>query len=826
MTYSPILKTLTALALVGFLAACESSEERAEGHYQSALSLMEEGDTERALVELRNVFDLDGSHLEARQLYAKTMRDLGRFQDAYGQYLRLAEQAPDDAEARIALAEMAMLGRPRNWHEQLRVHSARAVVLAPDDPRAQALSAVSDFVQAELSSNRAAMASALERVRDLVKTQPDNGPLLEVLLSGHVRDGNMDAALETVDRLRAQSPNDPRLSKMRRIILWELGDMDAVEAHLKDSVQRFENDLDAKRMLYGFYVQQGAPEKAEAFLRSIADPAAEDPVFYIDLVRFVAEQRGFDAAIAELDSVIGTVENENMFKALRTGYMFDKGDREEAIDALQAVIADSEPSAQRRNWKVALARFLLVTRNEVGARQLIEQVLADDPSNVEALKVNVDWQLKAGAFDEAIASLRTVLEEAPEDIAAMELMSRAYLGAARVAQAADPERAELLQAQAGDYLSLAVDASENAPRESIRYAAFLVASGQLIPAEQTLVASLRKHENNADLLGELGKVYVNLDDRPRLGQTIADLKKIDGEKATRAAAALETILIERTRGTDEAIAFLEGVANNSESADAVKITLIQSRLRTGDFEAALATAQSMLDEDPEDPNRRYLMATTQSAAGQLDAAKANYEALLALAPKNPALYLQLIRVSLAQGDAPAGAAWLEKGLEATSNAPSLLRLKAEALDRERDFDGAIKIYEELYTRNPDDVIVANNLASLLTTHRGDAASFERAAAVAGRLRGIPQPAFQDTWGWIALNRGDLEEALAHLEPAAQGIPGDAIVQYHLGRAYEAAERVAEARAQYAKVLELAEANGDTRPQVADARTRLEALPAE
>jgi len=54
--------TLSALALFALLtlAGCDSVEERAEAHFQSGLALIEAGDYDRALVELRNVFQLDG----------------------------------------------------------------------------------------------------------------------------------------------------------------------------------------------------------------------------------------------------------------------------------------------------------------------------------------------------------------------------------------------------------------------------------------------------------------------------------------------------------------------------------------------------------------------------------------------------------------------------------------------------------------------------------------------------------------------------------------------------------------------------------------------
>ena len=76
------------------LAACESDTEKAERFYQSGLALAEQGDNERALIELRNVFQHDGFHREARNLYARLSLELDRPQEAYSQYLRLIEQYP------------------------------------------------------------------------------------------------------------------------------------------------------------------------------------------------------------------------------------------------------------------------------------------------------------------------------------------------------------------------------------------------------------------------------------------------------------------------------------------------------------------------------------------------------------------------------------------------------------------------------------------------------------------------------------------------------------------------------------------------------------
>ena len=136
---------------------------------------------------------------------------------------------------------------------------------------------------------------------------------------------------------------------------------------------------------------------------------------------------------------------------------------------------------------------------------------------------------------------------------------------------------------------------------------------------------------------------------------------------------------------------------------------------------------------------------------------------------------------------------LTAGLAAAGEDRDLLFLKAGLLEARGNVNGAITVYETLYAQDSGDPVVANNLASLLTSQRADPAALERAYALARRLRGSEVPQFQDTWGWILHLRGESAQALA----------GSASVQIHLGEALLAAGRKSEARTQFERALGLA-----------------------
>src|SRR6056297_1940444 len=143
------LKFLAFAGMFGLLAACQDSEAQAERPFENAMALMAEGDTARAAVEFRNVFQNNGQHVEARANFAAMLRREGDVEGSYSQYMRLVEQRPDHLEALTALSEMALTGL---FWDEARRHGARLLELAPDDP-ATAVIAVNltyiDAIEAE-----------------------------------------------------------------------------------------------------------------------------------------------------------------------------------------------------------------------------------------------------------------------------------------------------------------------------------------------------------------------------------------------------------------------------------------------------------------------------------------------------------------------------------------------------------------------------------------------------------------------------------------------------------------------------------------------------
>ena len=768
------------------LSACDSSETKAEKHFQTALALIDAGDVDRAIVEFRNVFELNGRHKEARLAYAKLQRDRGNLEEAYGQYLRLIEQYPDNLEGRLALVEMAL--ETGNQAEVER-HGAAAAELAPTDPRVQAVSATLAYQKALEGRDTAAQSTARKTAEALVAAEPGLILARRIVIRDLLSTNDWPAALAQTDAGLATNPDARDLYTLRLGLLQQLGDTAGVEAQLIDLVARYPNDANMHQALVRWYVDQGNLDGAEAHLRSQIAADANTPDAKLLLVRFLTELRGPAAARAELDRMIlegGT--DLPLLRGIRAGLDFDAGQQVAAIADMETLVTGAEDNQQTRNLKVALAQMLLQTGDTARAQALVDEVLVANPNEVEALKLKAGWLIEADKTGDAIVALRTGLGTSPRDPGLMTLMAQAH--------ERDGNR-DLM----GEMLALAADAANYAPPEALRYTRFLAAEGRLLPAEDAVLAALRQQPQNPALLSTLGGIYVQLKDWARADKVTQALQAIDSDQARSSANELTVQRLSGQNQTKELLAFLEEMKRTPGSATGVAVdaAIVQAYINTGNTAAALAHVDAALKAAPKDPDLRFLRAAVLVTNGTFDEASQIYRALLAEDATSERVWIAVFELSLRKND-PAGAeAVLTEALAALPDSAALNLRRAGMLERKGDIDGAIAIYETLYAQDSSAALLANNLASLLVANRDDAASLARAELIARRLRGTTVPAFQDTYGWIAHRLGNHDEALRYLKPAAEALPTDMTTQYHLAATYAALGQKAEALALFRTV---------------------------
>lgn len=784
-----LLSTSLALGLGLTLAGCKTAAEKAEDYYQSGLQLLEQGDADRAIVQFRNVFDIDGTHYEARKTMADTYRSRGDLGQAYSQYLRLAEQYPDDLPTRIALAQLAL--GDQQIDEFLR-HTTRAVEIAPQDPDVQVLDLVRRFRDATLAEDGATREALGKDAARMAENRPDDPILMGLLLELAAAAGDLDEADRLTARLLELQPDNPQRYLQRLAILAQREDKPAIEAHLRATIRKFPDNRTAKADMVRFYMSENQPDKAEAFLRDMAAAApADNPAPLAELVGFIEMRRGPDAARAELDRIIAEGGDPLLFRTLRAGFDFQAGRQADAIAEIRSALAEvTEPSDASRDVRIQLARMLVETGDLPAARQEVDTVLAQNAGHPGGLKLRAAWDIQEDRTDDAVLALRSVLDQKPDDAEAMSLMADAY------DRAGEPDLAR-------DYLSQAAAAARNAPVETLRLASRLMSEERWRPAEDAILPALRQAPQNLDLLTALGQVYLAMPDLPRAQGVITRLREIGTDEADAAAERLDLNRLASNEGEAAALAYLEQQANASDAGIGARLSLIRAQLATGQIDAALRMSRDMVAAEPESRPARMALALSHAANDDLPAAREILETLIREQPDDMPPHLALIRLASQQGDTDEALALTDQALAAIPDHPDLLWSKAGLIERKGDIDGAIAIYEQLYARDSSSVIVANNLASLLATWKSDdPAAVARASAVSRRLKDTEVPAFMDTYGWIQHLNGDSQAALPYLEGAAEGLADDPVVQLHLGVVQAALGQTEAAKAQLQKGFDM------------------------
>ena len=179
------------------------------------------------------------------------------------------------------------------------------------------------------------------------------------------------------------------------------------------------------------------------------------------------------------------------------------------------------------------------------------------------------------------------------------------------------------------------------------------------------------------------------------------------------------------------------------------------------------------------------------------AASTSYARALELAPNGPLLH-KLYQAQIQIGDADRALATLDDWIAAHPDDFGIKFVRATHLAKHGRLAEAQATYEALATANPDNHVIANNLA-LVYDELDDPRAVETAERAYAGSSGSPLVA--DTLGWILARRGDPARAVQLLQDAAQRLPDEPSVHYHLAYAHHAAGAPAAAKVLLRALLE-------------------------
>ena len=651
---------------------------------------------------------------------------------------------------------------------------------------------------------------------------------------GHVAAGNLRAAVVELKNALQRDPTNAGARLLLGQVYLRLGDGAAAEKELRTAerygtptaqtivplgrallLQRhFEELLDSLgpeayepklgvdiRLLRAeAHAGLGQVEAARAAYEAAARSDAEDARVDLGLARLELQQRNFDAAEDHARAALARTPDLPNAIALLAEVRRLKGDPEGAI-ALYRSALDGEnvagPTALRIHLGLATAFIALDRREEAEAEVLAAQSLA--PGSPLAAYLHALIKLRAGDAEAAREILSTAGPVLENFAPAQFLLGVVYFSAGEY---------EIARSWLNRHLRTY---PENLQARKLS-AATLLRIGAVPEAVEALQAGLAQAPDDPQLLLLLGNAYIR-SGRPReaeaLLQRAADLAPQDPRILSQLAISHLA-----TGQHEEALAALETTLDLGADASAIGYALAFAHLRSGAFKEALQVAQGLRERFPDSVVAANLEGAAYAALGELDNARASFEAVLAIEPEFHQARTNLAALKAQAGDLEgAEDDYLTVLRSDENNAKAMIGLAAVAKHRQEGAE-ARRWLARAVEANPQAIDPNLALAKDYEAAGELPAAAKQLAELARRHPGEPKVLFE--LGALQGKLGQREEAVRTYQRLVEATNGSADARLLLAQAEFAAGDAEEAR----RVLEAALAADPDHLATVDALFRL------
>ncbi|MCQ8183828.1 tetratricopeptide repeat protein [Parvularcula maris] len=746
-------KLLGASVAVLALVACESGEEKAERFTENAQEYLEEGELQRAYLQFQNALQNDPNNLEA----LKGAAFIAEEQERYGDQLRFLQRIitlePQNVDALAKIARLNLLsGQPDDALER----ADQALAIDPANLEALTVKGAAQVLNNNLDG-------ASETLEAALAEDPENAEVRNLLAARYVRDEDFERAQSIIDEGLAQTPDNEPLLVVKLLLTQRRQDVTGMDETFQQLIATSpENGFYRER--YGEFLlrarrdREGAKEQFAAAIPLLEDK--NQPVGrYIGIIR---AEEGEEAAETELRELVAQYPDTGLVFAI-PAYLCEVGETERCEEELRTIASNEDQSQENRSRaKVQIGERAFARGDREEALEQAEAVLAEDEGNSQALTLKGKIQLANQEVEPAIETLRVALNNNRDNEAALILLGLAYeadgrvsFGEAQLAQAID--RLGLSPALFQAYRGMLVrnDKAEDAADLTLRYAQTANADAQVKRESAAVLLSQQRPEEaevvarsliRADANDQVARrvLATSLLQQQRPEEALEALEELSDEgKANAATVQIRAQALTDTGREDELRSYLESVAEAGDVPEAYAI-LTGYETREGNPEAALEVAQQGAERFPEREQSWVLVYNAAAATGDTETAD---EAL-------------------------------RRGLEESQgNASGLRVLLSNRLLQENRRREALDALMPLYEANQLNDLTANNLAALMLDLDEDPS---RALEIAKRFEDTEQPFLADTLAWAYYKNGDLERAQRYSDIAARAEEPQAEILYHRG----------------------------------------------
>ncbi|MEL6359705.1 MAG: tetratricopeptide repeat protein [Pseudomonadota bacterium] len=762
------LKALSA-ALLLTAAACASPEQKLERYTESGQEFLAKDQLGKANIQFRNALKIKEDHVPALEGIFEIAEERSDYRAMFGILQRIIRVDPNNLRARLDLSKFYLLSGDST--EALNSVD-KAIEIAPDNAEAYGVKAAIMF---RLENKE----EALFLANKALELDPATQEAVTVIATDKVQREEYDEALAVLDDALTRLPQAAVLHLLKVQIFARQNRTEDIGNAYKDLIDAFPEEAAYRRLYASNLIGEKKFDQAREQLMTVTEINKKDLEAYLDVIRLDLEQSGEGKAVQTFDAFIAQRPNNNDLKFAKAAFQRQQGNEADSVAIYQelARLKGDDLEADVLRAKNNLASIALSNEDRPTAEKLISEILDVDERNSSALIKQAGLSLADNDPDTAIRELRLVLSDDPDSVRAKVLMASAF-----------EKNREPAAAQRE--LSEAFEKNRSNPEVASLYARFLLRNNDVDRAERILNEAIAANADNEENLRLLAAIRLERQDW-RGAEEVANLMAKSEESdaiANRIRGAAYTGLQDYAGAID-----VLSEENERKPLSARPLaTLINAYLQTGRADEAVGLLQGTIEKDADNYDARLLLARVLSGQRKNVEAAEVLRTAIETTPGRAEAYEVLYRTYRRQGQNERALSLLDEGLGKTPDNDGLKVLKADYFISQGDMNSALEIYEDVRTRRPGDLIVANNYAAILTEVSNDTASLKLAAEVAEPLKTSENASFLDTYGWAKYRAGDVEEGITALRRAADLAPNLVDAQAHLGLALAQTGRIAEA----------------------------------
>jgi len=784
-----VIRILVLAACSLVMGACQDDAEKAVEHLSRGAAYQTAKDYPSAIIEYKNVLQLDPNNSAAHWGLAKGYLANQQIQEGFWELRETVRLDPDNKDAREQLSQLLLLGGD------------------PDEALAQAEELISrggergHLHRAQALSRLERTEEALEEYKLAIAATPDDSAPVAIYAHALNRHGDREAAERTFRKLIEMAPDFSSHTALAAFIAQDRARDDEAEQVFLDAtgLAEAEEKIHGHQNVASFYFQRERFDEASAYLEKVI-PTVEEPVQLIYLLARLHVAQGNTEKANELIEEATQVDPTDPVPYLTlSGHLGRQGD---VAGALAAAEKAFEIDPDLTDAKLRVAEITVDVGYRDGdeekiqrGQQMAEEVLAAGNPNASALMVMAKINLAQQEADEAIDGLRSALELEPNNPQAHFILGTAL----SVKGEAAPARTELARA-------LEIDPSMLEARRIL----------------SRVHASLGEHEYAIEeARSYLAAKPGSLQTRILLAQSLVILRRMD------AALSELNAIPESERNADVLYALGRvhiGMGNAQEARRYLTVAnesmpthhdILRNLLRLDQKEGRLAESvarvEAALAVEPENAKLRTLSGLVALMDNRPDDAEAAFQKAIELDPADASGYEQLARLYAKTGRLNEAVTTYETAIKARPEDPNLHYFLGTLYSFGGAQDKAIECYEDAIKYGPDLAYPKNDLAYI---YAESGKNLDRALDLAQDAKAaLPDTAtVADTLGWVLYKRGIPSAAISYLKEAVANSDGDITVSgislHHLAQAYEADGDPKKARETLLRVVAALEENAE------------------